>query len=422
MSHESFEPGRAVIYNLPTLFSDSLRSLEFSQFFRDLRGPRFAVRTADGWSWPSPAPSAPEFVAQFRSRAELDAVIGGGSEAALARTFLNGGFEVQGNTFAVLSVAEYALLHSEGLSSSLVRTLGRVTAEFSRRLLRVRGNATPRNWLRTPCPLDLPIEFFQPWLGPLLCHSCACFGSCREDFETAQRHALERVCAGLDLCSTDRLLDVGCGWGGLLIHAAQLHDADAQGIVSHPAQAAIARQRILQSGLHRGCHVADRDLRTAPYPEASFDKIASLGIFEQVASGDLGKYLACLQRMLIPGGLLVFDRLTPSRDSGIHLHSLPAGLSPGPSSELLSKDIAVAESNGWELLNVESIARDYEESLRVWIDSLRRSWICQPPPPFDHGYRAWLLYLVEIATGLHTGELQVHRMLLRRPCGRAAVC
>ena len=123
MAHESLEPGRTVIYNLPTLPSDSLRTLEFSQFFRDYHGPRFLVRTGDGWSWPSPAPRSPEFVAVFRSRADLDAVIGDRGETQLSRTFLKGGLEIQGNIFALLSVAEYTLLHAETLSNGLVHTL-----------------------------------------------------------------------------------------------------------------------------------------------------------------------------------------------------------------------------------------------------------------------------------------------------------
>ena len=419
MAHESLEPGRTVIYNLPTLPSDSLRTLEFSQFFRDYHGPRFLVRTGDGWSWPSPAPRSPEFVAVFRSRADLDAVFGDRGETQLSRTFLKGGLEIQGNIFALLSVAEYTLLHAETLSNGLVHTLRHFAAELPRRLLRGLANTPPQNWRCLPCPLDLPLEFFEPWLGPQLAHLGGCFGSGQEPFETALDRALDHACTAMELAAGERLLDVGCGWGSLLLHAARVHGADALGVPSCPAQIDAAREQILANGSADRCRVEARDLCSAPYPARSFDKIASLGIFEQVSSADLGKYLACLQRMLAPGGLALLDRLTPSRDSATHLCSVH----PGLPSESLSKDLALAEASGWELVGVEPLQRDCENTLRVWIDRLRQAQTRTVSEAFRPAYRAWLFYLVEIATSLHAGELQVHRVLLRRPRRtRSIVC
>jgi cyclopropane-fatty-acyl-phospholipid synthase len=418
MSHESLQPGRAVVYHLPTLFSDSLRSLQFSQFFDAYRGAPFAVRTIDGWSWNSPGGGGPECIAQFRSRADLDAVLGDASEAALGRIFLNGRLEIHGNIFALLAVAEYALLHSEGLSSGMVQTLFRITSDMTRRLQRVRGTAIPQNWQCAPCPLDLPPEFFAPWLGPAMVHCCGSFRNASADLEAAQIEALERACGWLDLSAGDELLDVGCAWGSLSVHAARQHYADAFGITASQPQAEWAAQRIACSELRSRCHVECRDLRRSPYPAASFHKVATLGIFEQVPSGSFGKYLACVKKMLAPGGLLLLHRMTPTLTSGAHLRTLHPGLPTEP----LSRDLALAEAGGWELVNVETMQRDYEETLRIWIGRLRQS-SAELSHPFAYGYRAWLLYLVEIATSLHAEELQVHRVLLRRPSrARALVC
>lgn len=418
MSHESVEPGRAVVYHLPTLFSDSLRSLQFRQFFEAYRGAPFAVRTADGWSWSWPGGRPPECVAQFRNRADLDAVLGDASEAALGRIFLDGGLEIQGNIFSLLSVAEYALLHSEGLSNGLVHTLFRISSDITRRLQRVRGSATPQNWQCAPCPLDLPAQFFAPWLGPAMVHCCGTFRNGNADLDAAQAEALDRACGWLDLSPGDDLLDVGCGWGSLSIYAALQRFADACGITSSQPQAAWAAERIACGQLQSRCHVECRDLRRSPYPPASFHKIATLGIFEQVPSADFGKYLSCMKKILVPGGLMLLHRMTPTRTSGAHLRTLHPGLPTEP----LSRDLALAEAGGWELVNVETMHRDYEETLRIWIGRLRQS-AAELSPPFAYGYRAWLLYLVEIATSLHAEELQVHRVLLRRPGrARAMVC
>lgn len=419
MAHASVEPGRTVVYNLPTLPSDSLRTLEFSQFFRAYRGPRFLVRTADGWSWPSPAPPSPEFVAIFRTCSDLDAVIGDHGETQLSRIFLEGRLEIQGNIFALLPVAEYTLLHADSLSNSLVRTLTHFVTELPRRLLRGFANTAPQNWRCLPCPLDLPSEFFLPWLGLRLSHLCGSFRSPDDELEDAQARALDRACASMELDSDDCLLEVGCGWGGLVLHAARIRGVDALGLPSSSAQAETARQRVLAGSSEGRCRIDDRDLRSAPYPPSSFDKIASLGLFGQIASADLGKYLACMQRMLTPGGLLLFDRLTPSRDSAAHLCSIH----PGLPSETLSKDLALAESSGWKLVSVEALQRDCEITLRIWIDRLRHAQARPASEVFQAAYRAWLLYLVEIATSLHAGELQVHRVLLRRPQrARSTIC
>jgi cyclopropane-fatty-acyl-phospholipid synthase len=417
MSHEISEPGRAVVYNLPSAFSDTLRTIHFDQFFSQYEGSAFSVRTLDGWSWSSSTVRAPEFVATFRTREALDAVIGDAKETTLSRTFLDGGLDIQGNIFVLLSAAEYTLRHSEGLSNNLIQTVGRVSFGVSRRLISGRRTSTSRNWHLTPCPLDLPVEFFEPWLGSYLGHFCAHFRDCDEDFAAAQKNALERACRLLQLDDCDRLLDVGCGWGSLLLYAAEHYGTDSRGIASSGLQVEAAEDRICRNGLAWKCSVECRDLRTAPYHTDAFNKITHLGIFEQAPFADLGKYLACIQKMLVPGGLLLLDRMTRSRDCS----AIARSIKPGLPSEPLSKELEIAECAGFELIRADSLRDEYEQTLRVWIEHLLCNWMRDRLHSFGRGYRAWLLYLVEVAASLRAEELQVHRILLRRPRnGRAA--
>lgn len=416
MSHEALEPGRPTVYKVPARPSDALRSLEFSAFFREYHGTAFSVCTLDGWSWSSSTLRAPAFIATFRSRDCLDAVTGDSTDATLGRIFLDGDLDLQGDLFALLSVAEYTLRHSEGLSGNLIQTLGRLTAEFSRRLRPGRRHGALSSWHCVPCPTDLPIQFFESWLGSLLAHSCAHFREPDEDFLSAQRNALERVCAFLALDRGDRLLDVACGWGSLLLYAAQSRQADVQGIASSERQAEVAAQRIGLSGLQRRCSVEHRDLRAAPYRAECFDKIADIGIFEQVKPSGLGDYLASMQNLLVPGGLLLLHRMTSARSAGA---SALRSFDPGLAFQPLSSEIAIAESAGLDIVAVQSLAHEYEQTLRVWIDRLRQTWLCDRSrdnsAALDRGRRAWLLFLVETAANLQTGDLQVHRLLLRRP-------
>lgn len=411
MSHEITEPGRAVVYNLPSAFSDTLRTLQFDQFFSGYEGSAFSVRTLDGWSWSSSALRPPEFVATFRTREALDAVIGDAKETTLSRTFLDGGLDIQGNIFVLLSAAEYTLRHSEDLSNNLIQTVGRISSDVSRRLIHGRKSSTARNWQCAPCPLDLPVEFFEPWLGSHLAHFCAHFADRDEDFALAQQNALERACGLLELGGSDRLLDVGCGWGSLLLYAGDHYGADSRGIASSELQVEAAENRISRSGLAWKCSVECRDLRTDPFSAKSFSKITHLGIFEQAPFSDLDKYLACMQKMLLPGGLLLLDRMTRSRDCG----AIARSIKPGLPSEPLSKELEMAECAGLELISADNLHDEYEQTLRVWIEHLLRNWMREASRPFGHGYRSWLLYLVEVAASLRAEELQVHRVLLRRP-------
>lgn len=423
MSHENVEPGRPIVYQLPPCPSDLLRTLQFSRFFSDYRGPAFSVRTADGWSWSSSTCHEPGFIATFRSREQLDTVIEDATEAALGRMFLNGDLNIQGEISALLAAAEYTLHHSEDLSGSLLHTISRVTLDISRKLNPLRANATSRNrraTTPTPCPMDLPSEFFEPWLGMPLGHSCALFPNLndgpKDNFATAQKNALERECTWLNLERGDRLLDVNCGWGSLALHAAQHFGADVQAVASTGLQADLTADRICRSSLERRCAVECRDLRSAPYRAQTFDKIAHIGIFEPIATADFPGYLACLQSMLVPGGLLLLHRVTRSREVSPAVRATPAGFL----CQSLSREMDMAESANLEILSVDSLQREYEQTLCLWIEHLRQSWISDQARAFDHEYRVWLLYLVEVATSLQAGDLRIHRILLRRPRAKRA--
>lgn len=439
MSHEALIPGKA-IYKLPARPSDMLRTMQFSQFFQQYRGAAFTVRTQDGWQWSSRAmtgPAAarpPAFIATFSSRDRLDAVIADAAEATLARVFLDGDLDIQGDFSALLSVAEYALRNAEGLSGTLIHHLGRLSVDLSRRLKPGRKSAPARNWRMAACPLNLSPDFFDSWLGPLLSHACADFSGKLPDpaeidasiFAAAQQQSLDRICRALAVEPGDRLLDFGCGWGALALRAAQRWSADAVAITACPEQAEAAQERLgrlMRSGqglpaLSRRCSIAVRDLRSSPFRSETFDKIADVGLFGQVSSADLPECLAAMTRMLVPGGMLLLDRVTSSPGArSPRIVPFHGELSLQP----LHRDLEAAEGAGFELVSVASLQPDFELTLRVWMRNLRRSWKRDLAQPDGRGCRAWLLWLVETAANLQTAGLQAHRILLRRPrrCYRA---
>lgn len=407
MSHEGLEPGRVAVYHVAGGYSDVLRSQEFSEFFSDYDGAPFSVRTLDGWSWYSTRRRAPQFTATFQSRAALDSASGDAKEATLGRLYLDGVLELEGNIFVLLGVAEYALSHSEGMSRGLIETIARISNGFARRMFPSRG-AAEQGWRCAPCPLELPVQFFQPWLGDFLGHAGGCFGG-EEDLDAAERNACERACQQLELEPRDRLLDLDCGWGSLVIYAAERHGATARGVASSDEQAETGAERICRSRLYSRCTVSRRPCRLKGFSRGEFDKLSDLGIFEPVSSMEFGPYLQRAAEILAPGGMFLLDRMTRSAGAGAFLRSLEADVL----SDSLARELHLAEAAGFELLRVESLQAEYERTLRVWIDRLL-SPRSEGARVFSRGYRGWMLYLVELAACLQAGEVQVHQVLLRR--------
>lgn len=406
MSHEAMTPGR-FSYTVPQSPSDVLRTRDFDEFFRKYYGAAFTVRTADGWSWSSAHLREPAFVATFSARGRLDAVISDATEATLARVFLDGDLDIQGDVSALLSVAAYTLRQSDSLSGNLLQTIGRISLDISRRLKPGKRQEALANWRRAPCSRELPDGFFTPWLGGTLAQSCAFFAGPDEEMDAAQQAGMKHALDALHIERGDRLLDAACGWGSLAMRAGARRNADVHGVTTSEAQAAIAGERITEAGLERRCFVECRNLRTQPYRPETFDKIADLAIFEPVPSGEFPDYLSAIQAMLVPGGLLLLDRLTrpPHRPTG-RSAVLPAGVS----ADSLSRDLEAAESAGLDVVTVESLQPHYERTLRVWIQRLRRT-----AHAGDRAHRCWLLFLVETAAALDAADLQAHRILLRRP-------
>ena len=412
MSHEMLGIDGRVVYTMPALPSDVLRLREFEHFFRDYRGPTFSVQTKDGWSWSSSS-GHPEFTATFSTCAELDAVIDDSTEGALSRMFLEGNLDVQGELFVLLSVAEYVLRHASGLSGNLIHAIRRASLHWMKGL-RISHRSSAAPWRLNSCLASLPVDFFQPWLGPSLGHFCARFRNPREALEDAQQHAIKQVCSDLKLEEHDRFLDMNCGWGSVLIYATGEYGVRGQGMAFSGQQAATILDRLRQRNLHRRCTVECRNSAEPLTIGSRFEKIVDIGLFDQVAPLCFRSYLEYASDALTPGGILLMHRTTrrpgASGKGGEvpHLESSGCGELP-----LLSSELQVAESFGYQILNVEDLSEDYGLTLRHWIERIR---CCETPlaETPKRQFRSWFFCLLETAAKLDVGEIQLQQLRLRR--------
>jgi cyclopropane-fatty-acyl-phospholipid synthase len=277
---------------------------------------------------------------------------------------------------------------------------------------------------------DVGNDFYALWLDRRMLYSCAYFadGSNPEaELEDAQLAKIDLICRKLRLRPGDRLLDVGCGWGALIMHATRYYGVTALGITLSDAQAELARTRIAAEGLADRCRVEIRDyrhLRELP----PFDKISSVGMVEHVGVDNLPSYFDCLYRALRPGGLLLnhgivsvtesrpvprwdwLEKRIWKRDAFLDQYVFPDGRL-GP----LSAVIAGAERVGFETRDLEGLREHYALTLRAWLARLMRHRDEAIRLTDERTFRIWRLYMAGSAYGFSTGRLNIVQTLFGKP-------
>ncbi|MEP6732855.1 MAG: cyclopropane-fatty-acyl-phospholipid synthase family protein, partial [bacterium] len=277
---------------------------------------------------------------------------------------------------------------------------------------------------------DVGNDFYKLWLDEHMVYSCAYFADGSDvdkELESAQEAKLDLICRKLRLQPGERLLDVGCGWGALIMHAVRHYGVTALGITLSNAQAGLARERIAARGLADRCTVEIRDYRHLSM-HAPFDKISSVGMVEHVGVENLPTYFAALHRALKPAGLLLnhgivsvsearpksrfdwLERRVWKRDAFLDQYVFPDGRL-GP----LSAVIAGAELVGFETRDVEGLREHYALTLRAWLIRLMRHAEEAVALTDIRTFRTWRLYMAGSAYGFATGRLNVVQTLLAKP-------
>lgn len=273
---------------------------------------------------------------------------------------------------------------------------------------------------------DVGNDFYALWLDKSLVYSCAYFPGQTEDLDSAQRAKLDHLCRKLRLAPGERLLDIGCGWGGLIRYAAANYGVEALGITLSERQAALARERIRADGLEHRCRVEVRDYRDFP-AGTTFDKVVSVGMFEHVGRAQLPTYFRQAARLTKPGGLFLNHGIVRARDHDegwrrwlrrllwregkfIDRYVFPDG-------ELVPLDEAVrdAESAGLETRDVETLRDHYALTLRHWVRRLEGAREAAERLVGAQAYRVWRLYMAASAHAFASGKLSLAQVLLGRP-------
>ncbi|MFF3861634.1 class I SAM-dependent methyltransferase [Streptomyces sp. NPDC002209] len=259
---------------------------------------------------------------------------------------------------------------------------------------------------------DVGNEFYEHVLGPSMVYSCA-YWSPGSTLEEAQRDKLDLVCRKLGLEPGQRLLDVGCGWGSMALHAAREYGVRVTGITLSREQAVYARKRAAEEGL------ADRvDIRIQDYRDVKdgpYDAISSIGMAEHVGADRYREYARTLHALLAPGGRLLNHQIArpPEPDEEAYRvdEFIDAYVFPDGELSPLGTTVGELERAGFEVRDVEALREHYGLTLRAWVARLEEHWEAAVRLTSPGRARVWLLYMAASALGFEHGRLGVNQVL-----------
>ena len=380
------------------------------------------VRLWNGHYWPDEAPKPATLVLNRAS--SLREMLSGGSELEVAEAYLNEAFDVEGDMVDAFELADI-LAAQTGEWTRAFSILGMLhqlpkykeKKDVANRAASLNGakNSPARDRKAIRFHYDVSNAFYGLWLDPRMVYSCAYFERDDASLEEAQLAKLDLICRKLDLQPGERLLEIGSGWGGLLIHAATRYGVQADGITLSENQLAWTRRLIEENGLQDRVKVGLADYRELPR-DGTYDKVVSVGMVEHVGRKNLGVYFQQATGLLKPGGLFLNHGIgrgpVPwvNEDGGfINRYVFPDTDMP-PIATMLQ---AAAEA-GLEIRDVDSLREHYAITLRHWVGRLEARRDEARREVDETTYRIWRLYMAGCAHSFDLGYLSVYQTLLAK--------
>lgn len=401
-------------------------SLAFLQALLGDYHPRnFEVRLWEGSRWPAET-DPPRFTLVLKHPGALRRMFQNPtSDLSLGEAYIYDDFDVEGDIEAAFPVADYLMSLDWGLATRL--RLGwellhlpgsREHGGAGRQAATLSGepHSLERDRQAVTYHYDVPGDFYALWLDRRMVYSCAYFAEPGEDLDTAQERKLDYLCRKLRLRPGERLLDIGCGWGGLVIQAAQRYGAQALGITLSRPQAELANTRIQQAGLGDRCQVEVCDYRELKEPGA-FDKLVSVGMFEHVGEALLAAYFQQAWRLLRPGGAFLNHGIARRATDPLSKDPTFSDRYVFPDGELvtISATLHHAEETGFEVRDVESLREHYALTLHHWVCRLEAHHQQALAVVDEPTYRVWRLFMSGSAYGFSAGRTNVYQALLIKP-------
>lgn len=389
----------------------------------------------DGTTWPANASRDAGTVITLHHPGALRAMFLPPTDLALGEAYIRGIFDISGDLEVAFRLNDYVASAPRSprallAIARLLRALPEPPRPTSERqgMAQLRGtrHSRQRDQEAVRYHYDVSNDFYALWLDQRMVYSCAYFPMGTESLDAAQEAKLDLICRKLRLKEGERLLDIGCGWGGLVRFAAERYGVRATGVTLSVQQAALARERIAAAGLADRVQILLDDYRNV-LAANPYDKIVSVGMFEHVGRAWLPEYFRTAHRLLKPGGLFLNHgiaaqhdfRATPRRAVD---HALSGATSfveryVFPDGDLVPVSVALgaAERAGWEVRDVESLREHYATTLRHWGTRLAAHEAEATRLVGAETYRVWRLYMAGSAYNFARERVSVFQSLLAKP-------
>jgi len=325
---------------------------------------------------------------------------------ALGEAYVEGHLDVEGRISDIVDIAESLARDADDRQG-----LGKLPSWIARHTRKSDRKAIEYHY-------DVSNDFYARWLDPQMVYSCAYYRSPDDDLATAQTAKLDHVCRKLALEPGQTLLDIGCGWGALVMHAARHYGVQAIGVTLSTNQFELATRRVRDAGLADRVEIRLQDYRDVP-GDGSFDRISSIGMFEHVGLKHLGEYFRVIHRLLKPGGVAMNHGITSS-----DADSRSVGLGAGdfidryvfPDGQLPHVSLAIRELSaaGLEVVDAESLRRHYALTCRAWSDGFEQHLPEMTRLAGEHRARIWRIYLAGCAHAFAQGWINIYQLLAVR--------
>ena len=399
----------------------------------------FAIRFWDGRTLRVSDGREPAFTLVIRRPAALRRMLLPPTDLAIGEAFVHGDFDIEGDIFEAAALPDRL-----GQLRIGIRELARMAA----RLAALHDTAVDHRAGRAPALLvgelhsaerdvaairyhyDVGNDFYRQWLDERMVYSCGYFPTEEASLDEAQLAKLDLVLDKLDLRDGMRLLDIGCGWGGLLVRAAERFDVEAVGITLSERQYTHARELVAGRGLEGRVRVELMDYRAVATALGQFDRIASIGMAEHVGRERIDAYFVAARDALAPGGIFLNHAITaqPARQQGgglviggplaavVRTRSfIDAYVFPDGDLLSLAQMLGAAQRAGFEVRDVESLRPHYARTLRHWVRRLEAHWDEAVAAANEAVARTWRLYMAGAAIGFERARLDLHQQLLVLP-------